>query len=257
MSLDFDDDKNAKNIVAYIVNSQSNKKVNNLCFKENSDQGGTSIAIHDGYKFNLAPRPVSEKERSVLFVAGESGAGKSYLIREYAKDYHKMFPKNPIYLISYLDQDETLDSYKEIVRLYCFKEDFLMDCPTLDLESNFNNSFVIFDDIDSIAEKKNKAIIYGLLNKMLRIGRHFNISVAYLGHELYSSHDLKTILNESHTITFFPKYLNYKKLKYLLEEYFGLSKDQVERIRAVRDRNVTYIKGSDKLILSDTECFIL
>jgi hypothetical protein len=89
---------------------------------------------------------------------------------------------------------------------------------------------------------------------MLRIGRRWSISVAYVGHELYASPELKSILNESMTITFF---LSYKKLKYLLEVYFGLSKEQIERIRAIRDRSVTYIKGSDKIILSDTKCFIL
>jgi hypothetical protein len=116
---------------------------------------------------------------------------------------------------------------------------------------------VIFDDIDSIVNKKTKEKIYGLLNKMLRTGRHFGTSVAYAGHELYASPELKSILNESMTITFFPRFLSYKKLKYLLEVYFGLSKEQIERIRAIRDRSVTYIKGSDKIILSDTQCFIL
>ena len=127
----------------------------------------------------------------------------------------------------------------------------------LDVKAEFRDSLVIFDDIDSIVNKKTKEKVYGLLNKMLRIGRHFGTSVAYVGHELYASPELKSILNESMTITFFPRFLSYKKLKYLLEVYFGLSKSQIERIRSIRDRSVTYIKGSDKTILSDTQCFIL
>ena len=257
MSLDFNESNKSNNIIAYVLNSQTKKRINNLCLHEDLEEGGTEVKIHDGYRFALAPRPVIEKERSVLFIAGESGAGKSYFVREYAKDYKKMFPNNPIYLISYLDRDETLDSYKGITRLNCFNDQFLNDAFNLDLEVEFSNSLVIFDDVDSIAEKKVKTIIYGLLNKMLRIGRHYNLSVAYLGHELYASHELKSILNESHSITFFPKFLNYKKLKYLLEEYFGLEKEQVQKIRAIKDRNVTYIKGADKVILSDTEAFIL
>lgn len=168
-----------------------------------------------------------------------------------------MFPKNPIYLISYLDKDATLDAYKEIIRIDAFNHGFLDECMELDLEVEFSDSFVIFDDIDSVTSKKMKEKIYGLLNKMLRIGRHYNISVAYLGHELYHSNELKSILNESMTITFFPKFLNFKKLKYLLEVYLGLSKEQIKRIRSIKDRSVTFIKGSDKIILSDTQCFIL
>ena len=92
---------------------------------------------------------------------------------------------------------------------------------------------------------------------MLRIGRHFNTSVAYVGHELYASHELKSILNESHSITWFGKFLNFKKLNYLLKEYFGLSKDQIAKILALKDRSTTYIKGMNKVVLTPTECFIL
>ena len=256
MSLEFNENNKSKNIISYIVKKDTNRRVNNLCLVD-EDSGATDVGINDEHKFTLAPKPSSEKERSVLFIAGESGAGKSYFAREYAKDYSKMFPRNNIYLISYLDRDETLDSYKKITRLNCFNDEFLAECNTLDLEAEFSNSFVIFDDIDSMTEKKIKVIIYGLLNKMLRLGRHYNISVAYLGHELYSSHELKCILNESNTVTFFPRFLNFKKMKYLLQEYFGLSQDQIEKIRAMKDRNVTFIKGANKVILSDSQCFIL
>ena len=169
-----------------------------------------------------------------------------------------MYPKNPIYLISYLKHDETLDAYKKITRIDVFQQDFLDECLDIDLEVDFKDSFVIFDDVDSIVNKKTKEKIYGFLNKMLRIGRHCGLSVAYSGHELYHSHELNAILNESMTITFFPKFLNFKKMHYLLERYFGLSKEQITKIRAIKDtRPITYIKGSEKVILSDTRCFIL
>jgi hypothetical protein len=249
---------NAKeNQFAYVENEKGQREGSVSYTDSDKGEKSDNIKLEDGYKFRLAPRPKKEKERMTLFVAGESGAGKSWFVREYAKRYKAMFSRNPIYLISYLDRDETLDEYKEIIRLDAFQAEFLDECMELDLETEFSNALVIFDDIDSIVNKKTKEKIYGLLNKMLRIGRHFGISVAYMGHELYSSHELKQILNESMTITFFPKFLNYKKLKYLLEQYFGLSKEQIERIRAIRDRSVTYVKGSDKIILSDTQCFIL
>jgi hypothetical protein len=248
--------ENNKNVFAYIKN-KDNKKVGEISYNEKENQGIDSISLEDNFKFQLCPRPLNEKERMTLFVAGESGAGKSYFIREYSKLYKKMFPKNQIYLISYLDRDETIDEYKVIKRINAFTESFLNECLDIDLEAEFKNSFVIFDDIDSIINKKTKLKIYGLLNKMLRIGRHFNISVAYVGHELYSSHELKSILNESMSITLFPKFLNYKKLRYMFEVYFGLSKEQIKKIREIKDRSLTYIKGSDKIILSETECFIL
>lgn len=105
-----------------------------------------------------------------------------------------MFPKNQIYLISYLDEDETLDAYKEIIRINAFQTEFLDECLDLDIKVEFGNSLVIFDDIDSIVNKKTKEKFYGLLNKMLRTGRHFGTSVAYVGHELYASLELNVII---------------------------------------------------------------
>jgi hypothetical protein len=65
-------------------------------------------------------------------------------------------------------------------------------------------------------------------------------------------------LNESMSITFFMKFLNHKKLKYLLEVYFGSSREQQERITNIKDsRAITYIKGFEKIILSEHLCFIL
>jgi len=185
-----------ENILSYILDSK-NKNVGNVSYIESNSKNNTGleeIELDENHKFQLAPRPIKEKERSVLFVAGESGSGKSYFIREYAKQYNKMFPKNSIYLISYLDQDETLDAYDKIIRLNAFSPEFLDECLSIDLEE-FQDSMVIFDDIDCVVNKHSKVKIYGLLNKMLRIGRHYYTTVAFLGHELYASPELKQILN--------------------------------------------------------------
>ena len=253
MSLSLD---NKENIIANIVNDK-NKIVSTLSYSDSNGEFD-ELELNDNHYYQLIPN--KNKERQTLFVAGESGAGKSHFIREYAKTYNKMYKENPIYLISYLSEDETLDSYKVIKRLNVFEDKeklFLKECMDLDLNENFRDSFVIFDDIDSITAKFEKKTIYDFLFKLLRVGRHFNISVAYLGHELYASHELKHILNESMSITFFPKFLNFKKLKYLLAEYFGLSKTDITKISNIRDRTVTYIKGSDKIILSTTKSFII
>jgi Cdc6-like AAA superfamily ATPase len=160
-------DDNEKNIIAYIVDKK-NKIVSNV--HEKCKDGEIGLAIPEKYHFQLAPRPLNEQERMTLFIAGESGAGKSYFIREYAKFYNKMFPKNEIFLISYLEQDETLDAFKKINRLkVCENVEFLENINKLDIKTEFENTLVIFDDIDAITNKNAKSKIYGLLNKLLRI----------------------------------------------------------------------------------------
>jgi chromosomal replication initiation ATPase DnaA len=140
------------NIFANVVDAKG-KRVGNIAYTE-EETGVDRVELAPGFRYELAPRPVKEKERQTLFIAAESGAGKSYFVREYAKRYKKMFPKNEIFLISYLDSDETIDEFKEITRLNCFNEEFLDQCLDLDLEVEFGHSLVIFDDIDSIVNKK-------------------------------------------------------------------------------------------------------
>ena len=247
--------KTDKNKIAYIINKSNQNIINSVSIDDNDETGYSCLKLDSNSKFQLIPNV--DKERTTLFVAGESGAGKSYFCCEYVKQYNKLYPSNKIYLISYLDQDETLDSFKKIIRLDISNAEFLDSIMDINLDE-FSKSFIIFDDIDSIHNKNAKKVLYGFLNKLLRLGRHYYISVAYLGHELYSSHDLKLILNECLYITWFPKYLNYKKIKYLCEEYFGLNKKDLEKIKNIKSsRSITYIKGYPKLILTDNEVFTL
>ncbi len=48
-----------------------------------------------------------------------------------------MFPHNQIYLISYLDHDDTIDEFKKIISINAFTEEFLDECLDFDLETEF------------------------------------------------------------------------------------------------------------------------
>ncbi len=108
MSLVLNTDKNIlntdKKIIAYIVNKNSNKKINTISLDENDNvNGNNEIILDNDCKLQLAPVIGKEDKtydkRTVLFIAGMSGSGKSYFAREYCKFYNKIHPKNPIYLI--------------------------------------------------------------------------------------------------------------------------------------------------------------
>lgn len=247
------------NIIASILDK--NKKQVGKISVDPDYQDIEEMQLNDDYSFQVMPRV--EKERSVLFVAGESGSGKSYFIKEYCMQYKTIYPKNEIYLISYLDKDKTLDDYKEIKRLDAFNNKEILNYLDLitskEIEEELSNCMILFDDIDCISDtdKKIKKQIHGFLNKLLKIGRHSNTSVMYAGHELYNSPDLKTILNESTSITFFPRNLNFKKMKYLLEEYLGLSKDEIIKVKEIKSRHITFIKGYPRVLISQHSIFYL
>jgi hypothetical protein len=87
--------------------------------------GFSEMDLQDGFQFQQVPN--LSKERDVLFIAGKSDSGKSYYGREYLKQYAKLFPKRPIYLISYLPKDETLDEFKKISRIDIYDKEFMKE----------------------------------------------------------------------------------------------------------------------------------
>ena len=245
---------NCDNTVCYIKTKGGNSKVEAHVSVDNSDSNGVKgFELNDEYYYQLVPR--KGKERDVLFVSGESGSGKSYFCKNYILEYKKLFPKNPLYLISYLDDDETLDSIPGLQRLEVFTPEFMSEIDDISIDE-FKDALVIFDDVDSIPEKKTKIKLYGLLNKFLRLGRHSNTTILFAGHEVMAGNETKTILNESSHIVYFPITIGDGKLERLLKVYLGLGKDQIQRIRDIKDsRSICIIKGYPKVIVSEHKMF--
>jgi hypothetical protein len=75
--------------------------------KNEKVDGLNELEIEDSHHFQLIIIPDLNNKRDCIYVyvAAQSGAGKSYFCTQYLKEYIKMHPKNPIYLFSYLDED--------------------------------------------------------------------------------------------------------------------------------------------------------
>jgi len=64
-------------------------------------------------------------------------------------------------------------------------------------------------------------------------------------------------LNEAHSVTVFPHSLGGRSLKYLLENYFGLDRFQIKKLKTLSSRWVTIVKSFPMVVLSEKECFVL
>jgi len=192
-------------------------------------------------------------ERQILYITGASGSGKSYYTRNYCNNYRKLFPKNEIYLFSSIHEDSSIDKVKDLKRIRLDSE-FLQT----DLDVNdFKNSLVVFDDTDCITNKIMKMKVNNILNMLLETGRHTNTSVIYTSHLPTNGPDTRRILNECNSVTIFPHSLGGRALKYLLENYFGLDKDQIKKLKKLNSRWVTLIKGYPMVVLSEKDIYIL
>jgi hypothetical protein len=208
-----------------------------------------AIQLRDDETFQ--PVPNTEKERNILYVTGASGSGKSYYTRAYAEEYKKKFPHNEIFLFSSIAEDSSIDKIKDLQRINIKNEDFLKDELTA---KDFANSLVIFDDTDVIPDKKVRSKVNAVRDSILETGRHFKVYCVFTSHIACNALETKRILNESHSITFFPSSMNGKSLKYLVEGYLGFSKEQTNQIKNCDSRWVTVYKTYPQVILTQKFC---
>ena len=206
-------------------------------------------------KETIQQLPDVSKERTILYVTGASGSGKSYYIKNFADQYRKLYPKRPIYVFSALADDTgSLDKIKKLQRVKIHDPAFLAEEITTD---QFAESFCIFDDCEAIANKPLRKKVWEIQNGILTTGRHHQISCAVATHTATNGNETKLILNEAHSVTIFPTGLGGRSLKYLLEGYFGLDKNQIKRLKKLDSRWVTVVKGYPMTVLSEKEAYVL
>ena len=217
--------------------------------------------IDDGFKSyktkgddTIQQVPDKSKERNILYITAPSGSGKSYYTLQYTKEYHKMYPKRNVYLFSSLDHDDTIDKLKYIKRVKIKTEQFMNTDFTVE---DFKDTLLIFDDVDCITDKSQKRKVFNILNLVLQTGRHTKTDVIYTSHLATQGNDTKIILAEAHSVTIFPKNMGGRTLKYLLDQYFGLDKNEIKRLKNLQGRWVTLCKSYPMVVLSEKEAFLL
>ena len=239
-------------ILGVVKGGQLSGKYISVSTDKTLDSGGKTyqdIKLSSG---KIQPIMDYNKERFVGYICGASGSGKSYYIAEWVKEYKRKFKNNPVYVLSSLSEDETLDKIKP--KRVILDDAFAKE--KIDLEM-YRDCLVVFDDTDAIAEKSIKISVYALLNQMLNLGRHFNTSVWVVSHTPTGTRsETKVILNECETLTFFPANLN-RQLSYLLENYAGLDRKAIKKISKMENRWITIYKHFPQVLLADNHITML
>ena len=199
----------------------------------------------------LQQAPDTTKEREILYITGPSGSGKSTYTRKFLEQYRKKHRDHPIYLFSSLPEDESLDKIKpQRIRL----DENIYEDPihVEDLET----SVVIFDDIDVISDRKIRDAVYTILNNVLEIGRHYNITCVVTNHLPTNGKDTRRILNEAHAVVYFPHSAS-GKIKYLLTEYLGVDKKMIAHFKWANSRWCCIFKNYPHIYMLEHEVGLL
>lgn len=230
------DDPNNKNIHIFVSDEQKENKLIKFF---------NSLELEDG-KFQVVPD--KKKDRTSIFIVGRNGSGKSYWIKDYLTEFIKRFPSYRIYLFSTKSADDNLDKIQKIKRIKI--DDSFIHKP-LHYEI-LTESLCIFDDIDSLRGKLRDEI-YHLRDTILTNGRSYKIHIISTNHAS-TGKDVQVCLNESDMIVFFMKNYN-RSVKYLLENYIGLDKNQTDILRKNKSRATTYNKTYPNTIIQEQNIY--
>jgi energy-coupling factor transporter ATP-binding protein EcfA2 len=237
--------------VAIITGGKYDKKLISLD-SDTKDIDQTSfkkLKISNDSKF--VPSLNTKTEREILYITGCSGSGKSTFTRMYLEQYKKKYKNREIYMFSSLKEDKSLDSIKP--------KRFIID-DSLHLDpiqaEDLKDSAVIFDDIDVIGSKKIKEAVYNILNQVLEIGRHYNITCICTNHLPTNGIWTRRILNESSSYVYFPASAG-GKVKYLLTEYLDIDKRQIKYWKQCNSRWVLIGKNFPQYYITEHEIGLL
>lgn len=211
----------------------------------------TSVVLPDDSSFQLIP-PSDPNTRSVWYIAGASGSGKSYIARQLAEAYKKMFPKREVYLISKLEEDSTLDSMKigkpKRIKVSSLVEDY----PSIE---EFRECLVIFDDYDTFQGAEGK-VVQQLINDLAITGRHTLTSMLCLTHFITNYKATRLLINETQYFVVYPQATSYHALSYLLKTHIGMDANEIKNLRKL-GRWVCISKNFPQYIISQHTAKIL
>jgi hypothetical protein len=225
-----------------VVLINNRKAKNKICIEKdgilNSKLELTSEHLDDPEEvFQVLPR--TSKDRQIIYIPASEGSGKSYWCCEYIKAFHKIYPKQKIFVFSSLEDDETLDKCAKLFKRVKIDDDWVKNPFSIydfkDFKESDGGCLCIFDDVDNISNKYISEAVYTLINNIIDVGRHFNISLIYTAHKPADKKRTSCILNSCHSIVYFP-YGVTRSTKYVLESYFDIDKKKIDELKKFKSR---------------------
>lgn len=234
---------------------QPQSKMDRLTRSESSSSSSSRPSGEIAKGFEPIPKEI-KNQREDINVTGPSGSGKSTFISKYAAKYHKLFPKNGIYLFSKKNEDEVFDDKKYIKRV-ALNEKAIEDLQSLTVD-DLKDTFLIFDDIETLKPKELNVTVHKLLDEIQMTGRSANITVAILNHIVMAGPRTKTTLSESSALCLFQD-ASAKHRKSVLSTYVGLDRDQIDDIEDMlkTSRWIFVHRNRPKYAISENKIILL
>jgi hypothetical protein len=94
------------------------------------------------------------------------------------------------------------------------------------------------------------------MNQILEVGRHHKITCIITNHLPTAGKDTRRVLNECHSVTYFPHSGTARGIKYLLTEYLGIDKHQMKKIKDLKSRWATIFKNYPNVCMTEKDIWL-
>lgn len=255
MSLNFDSGK----MIAVVQNLNNNNNEDVLHVDINNKKGFEKVILDE--KTNFIP-VFDDGGRSITYICGASGSGKSTLANSIMTNFNLVFPKSNIYIFSRLKTDPAfaeLEKNENVMRIPI--DNTLIDDPIDIINDIEKYSLVLFDDIDTINDKKLLSTLNNIKLQILEIGRHKNIYCIVTSHLINGADRAsnRTMMNEMSSLVIFPKGGgSVYQQKYCLKNYLGFNNKEIDKIiNAENTRWVFISKNYPQYVLTQKICYLI
>ena len=220
---------------------------------QSSRSSSGPIELNEGERFALEPTHDPEG-RDVIMVGGKSGSGKSYIAKNFIKRYKSLWPQREVRLVSYLQEDVTIDEAKGVDRID--PETWVDDPPEL---GYFGESLLVLDDIEGFERSKKEVFqaIQRVVDMVATTGRHTAASILNSSHLLTDYKRTRLWLGESNQFCVFPNGASLKQLNNLLGSYAGADSREIKKMRGLPSRWVCLRTSYPPVVVFETGAYLL
>lgn len=243
------------NIIANLYENNKLKNIISYVDEDNIKEGQEKLMqirlnVDNETFFPYITDFAKEKQTQRIYVAGESGVGKTSFLCKYINEFHKKYPKSKILFFSSKMEDENIDKMKYVERVQV-DEDILTNPYTLAELAETKPCLTVFDDIEDFQTKKITKEIDRLLNEILRNGRSYGIFCIYTHHQPSDYKATRNLIFEATHCVIFPKRAGKDAYNYFLESKMNLRKKLVEKINGLKSNFVCIKKNIPKCVIAD------
>lgn len=203
------------------------------------------------YEGQLMPLP-TPKKADRIYISGATGVGKSYWVEKYVQQFKRIYPDKKVFLFSDVPpEDDHILGKLNPIRIQLNQELVVTPIQPKELE----NSVVIFDDVDSISDKKIREAVVVLYSAILKMGssKH-SITLIVTNHQMSDYRYTRDILLNSNFIVFFTGSKN--GVEYTLKK-LGISKENIYKLMNLPSRSVCLMKNYPMYAVYDAGIFLL